>query len=664
MILTAAGLVAILLWSPVAVAPMNHGWRALWDFYEWFVLTGVTLILAEILLLLGLLKERRGRRKAELELANAEQRLRLTVEGGQAVGWDWDVSSGRGRMFGDLRTVLGIQSDDCSGDVEDFRRRVHPEDRGLFWQAISNARQNRRPYHAEFRVVRDDEAVRWIASSGRFYYAPNGEAERMLGMAVDITDRKKAERALMRSEEKFSAAFRESPMAFTLTSAIDHRYLDVNETFERITGWHREEVIGKTSADLHIWSEPSQRAEAVKQLLAGGTIRNVEVPFRCKNGARRVGLSSAGLIEIEGETCVVSVVADVTDRKQMEDELLASQQRLKGVVASPMDAIITIDEQRRILLFNVAAEHMLGCPAGQAIGTRIDRFIPRPFRAMYRAYLRYYGKSSAINRAVGTLWAVRTDGEEFPIETSISYLETDEKKLFTLIVRDITERSGAEEAPVSLSGRLIEAQEEERRRIASEIHDDYNQRLALVAIDLEELAEHVGDPGIDHRRRLCDLWEKVSELGADLHSLSHRLHSSTLESLGLVAATSAFCEEFGHQQGIRIDFAHRGVPNRIKDEIALSLFRVVQEGLRNIKRHSGADHAEVHLECLNNTLFLSVIDQGKGFDNSAPSSGIGIRSMRERLRSLGGQLEIHSRPMEGTRVRATVPLAAAGRHAA
>jgi PAS domain S-box-containing protein len=223
---------------------------------------------------------------------------------------------------------------------------------------------------------------------------------------------------------------------------------------------------------------------------------------------------------------------------------------------------------------------------------------------------------------------------------------------------DVTERKIAEEALASLSGRLIDAQEEERKRIAREIHDDYNQRLAMLAMEVEELAEQVGDSPAEAGPIFHQIWNQIGEIGSDLHSLSHRLHSSTLESLGLVAGMKAFCEEFAAQQEIQVDFAHENVPRGIPADVALCLFRVAQEGLRNIKRHSGANKAEVRLEASEKKLHLSITDQGRGFDvnQHSPHDGIGIRSMEERLRSFGGQLEIRSRPMEGTRINAWLPL--------
>jgi signal transduction histidine kinase len=155
----------------------------------------------------------------------------------------------------------------------------------------------------------------------------------------------------------------------------------------------------------------------------------------------------------------------------------------------------------------------------------------------------------------------------------------------------------------------------------------------------------------------------ASELGADMHSLSHSLHSSTLVSLGLVAGVKAFCQEFAEQQDIQVDFTHENVPRGIPGDAALCIFRIAQEALRNVKKHSDANRAEVRLEWLNQRLHLSVIDRGRGFELNKPSAigGIGIRSMEERLRLLGGQLEIHSRPKEGTRIDAWLPFQAASR---
>ena len=209
-----------------------------------------------------------------------------------------------------------------------------------------------------------------------------------------------------------------------------------------------------------------------------------------------------------------------------------------------------------------------------------------------------------------------------------------------------------------LSGLLINAQEKERSRLAAEIHDDFSQRLALLALGLENAEETIGTSPNEAVKQVHSLLNSASEIGADLHTLSHRLHSSTLEALGLVPGVSALCKEFTNQQGIEIDFLPEDIPRAVHPNVALCLFRIVQEGLRNLKRHSGASKAQVRLRRVGDKLVVSVCDKGVGFDvrHLGDKEGLGIRSMEERAYLLGGRFEVHSAPGKGTRIEAWVPL--------
>jgi signal transduction histidine kinase len=229
---------------------------------------------------------------------------------------------------------------------------------------------------------------------------------------------------------------------------------------------------------------------------------------------------------------------------------------------------------------------------------------------------------------------------------------------FMILTTVVEDRKLAGEQLARLSRRLIEAQEEERKRIARDVHDDYSQRLALLAIDVENLAEEIGDSSQGAKQQLLDFYQRISDLGADMHSLSHQLHSSTLESLGLVAGMSAFCREFAEKEHVQVDFTHENVPGGISGDVALCLFRIVQEGLRNVKRHSGTEKANVRIEWSGENLHLTLYDEGKGFDlGPLPvGGGIGIWSMQERLRLLGGRFQMQSHLMQGTRIDAWMPL--------
>jgi signal transduction histidine kinase len=209
-----------------------------------------------------------------------------------------------------------------------------------------------------------------------------------------------------------------------------------------------------------------------------------------------------------------------------------------------------------------------------------------------------------------------------------------------------------------LSGMLIAAEETERRRIASELHDDFSQRLALLALNLDNAAELIGESPEDAKQRLRDVFNSAGEISADLHTLSHRLHSSTLENLGLVPGIDALCKEFGRNYGIEVEFAHSGIPRSVSPDSALCVFRIVQESLRNLKKHSGASKGYVGLRCKGVNLLLNVTDVGIGFNpnGSKSKAGLGIRSMEERANLLGGMLAIESTPGRGTKIRACVPL--------
>jgi len=357
------------------------------------------------------------------------------------------------------------------------------------------------------------------------------QAVLILGLLWQRARRRKTEADLRRSEEKFSRSFRHSPLAIAITSTNDARYVDVNETFEEQTGWRRDEVIGRTPLDINLWVDPKQRSVFIGQVLAGGNVRDVEVKFRRKDGQIRTSLGSAELIEVAGERCVLSVIADVTERK------------------------------------------------------------------------------------------------------------------------------AAEEALASLGGRLIEAQEAERTRIARELHDDINQRLAMVAVTLKTLKQHVPASEVKANGYLDDACKRISELEDDVQALSHRLHSPKLEYLGLEAAAESFCAEVSEQQNVEIDFQCDGVPEALSDEISLCLFRVLQEAVHNAVKYSGVGKFDVFLTRTSSEIQLRVHDSGAGFDTAATNGhGLGLTSMKERLKLVNGQLSIDSKPQHGTTIVARVPL--------
>jgi PAS domain S-box-containing protein len=348
----------------------------------------------------------------------------------------------------------------------------------------------------------------------------------ILGLLWQRARRRKTEAELIRSEEKFSKSFRHSPLAVSIASTKDGRYIDINETFERQTGWCRDEVIGRRPSDINLWVDPHQGPLFIKQLLAEGNVRDLEVRIRRKDNQIRTTLASAELIEVNGKPCALSVIADITERKL------------------------------------------------------------------------------------------------------------------------------AETALANVSRKLIEAQEQERTRIARELHDDINQRLAMLGVELEQVQN---DPS-EIQQRVSELRKQTTEISNGVQALSHDLHSSQLEYLGAVAGMKSWCKEFGERQGMQID-CRQDVRSTLPQEIGLCLFRVLQEALHNAAKHSGVKRIEVQLHEESDEIHLTIRDLGKGFDAEAARTarGLGLTSMQERVRSVHGKIAIESKPMGGTTIHVRVP---------
>lgn len=225
---------------------------------------------------------------------------------------------------------------------------------------------------------------------------------------------------------------------------------------------------------------------------------------------------------------------------------------------------------------------------------------------------------------------------------------------------EITRARQTEEALRDLGGRLIKAQEEERSRVARELHDDLNQRMALLSVELEQLSLRLPPSQNNLRMSINNVWERAQEISSEIHRVSYQLHPSKLDHLGLVAAVRSLCLELAAHHEIKITFKAQGCGDLLPKDVTLCLFRIVQESLRNVIKHSGAREARVVLAGTAQVIQLSVSDTGRGFDADSlkTKSGLGLISMRERLRSVGGVISIHS-TARGTKIEVSVPVATA-----
>jgi PAS domain S-box-containing protein len=349
--------------------------------------------------------------------------------------------------------------------------------------------------------------------------------------------------------------------------------------------------------------------------------------------------------------------------RRAERDLRENEDKLRLILNSTAEAIYGIDLEGRCTFCNPACLRALGYEhLDELLGKNMHHLlhpthgdgIRLPVGDCRILQATRTGAELHVNDEV--LW--RANGTSFPAEYR-SCPQWKEQRLVGAVVAfdDITQRKLAETALASVSGKLIEAQEQERSRIARELHDDVGQRLALLAITLAQLQASPFNPS-ELPRRLGELQKQASEVAGDIQSLSHELHSSKLQYLGVAAALRGFCQEFGEQQKVEVDFKTYDLPAPLSPEISLCFFRVLQEALHNSAKHSGARHFEVRFWGTPNEIQLRVSDSGAGFDIDAAkaSRGLGLISMEERLKLLKGTLSIESQLQRGTTIHASVPL--------
>jgi signal transduction histidine kinase len=227
-----------------------------------------------------------------------------------------------------------------------------------------------------------------------------------------------------------------------------------------------------------------------------------------------------------------------------------------------------------------------------------------------------------------------------------------ESLLVVTLFVESRKRRASEKVLKELSGRLINAAEEERQRLARELHDDFQQRLSLVSIGLDMLCQESPSDGTSLHQRLTALTKDVQELADDVHNLSHRLHSSKLQVLGLAVALRDVCRQISQQHNVDIQLTADKLPSKLSDDLSLCFYRVAQEALNNAVKHSHSSHIEVKLGNSGGHVWMRIKDFGVGFDATARANGIGLATMRERLRMVGGSLQIESSPGAGTELTA------------
>ncbi len=470
---------------------------------------------------------------------------------------------------------------------------------------------------------------------------------------------------LLASEERIRQIVRASPVAM-LVSRGKHQTVElVNDKFVRLFGYTTAEM-----PDVAHWWPLAYPEEKYREEIKSAWTLRIEEALRnyaeiepmtarvqCKNGMNRVIEFHLSMV---GDSFLISCV-DLTARKSADEALRVSEERFRLAAAAGRMYAYEWNLHTNIVIRSAECANILGSPVAlRAPLSEITSHIHEEDVPRIAAAIATLTPKHPNNRV--SYRAFHANGTEIWLEQSFQGRFDGEGKLAGLIgmVADISERKEAEQSLTVLGGRLIEAQEQERRRIARDLHDDINQRLAILNIELQSLADNPPDSKTTLRERAEALCKKTSDISTELSAITHELHSPKLELLGIVPAMRGFCEELSKHQNVSVDFRASDVPAELPRDVSLCLFRIFQEALRNAAKHSGKQEFEAQLLGKPSEIQLKIRDHGAGFDleSAMHGRGLGLVSMRERVSLLRGTISIDSRPNSGTLIQVRIPFSA------
>ncbi|WP_028220912.1 PAS domain-containing sensor histidine kinase [Paraburkholderia oxyphila] len=431
---------------------------------------------------------------------------------------------------------------------------------------------------------------------------------------------------------------------------------------------------------------PGTRFEHIDQIAFGGATLTLDASTdgsplltgaaTCAAAILLAGAVIAGLCAFLAWRLARAQAAPALAPEPAEGEAHLNEARMMGIIRSSMEAIITVDETQRIVIFNPAAEFVFGLSAMEAIGSPLSRFIPARFRAAHERHVEQFGATGVTERQMGrqqrVLFGLRANGEEFPIEASISQIRDASGKLYTVMLRDITERLRAEnslkrsrEELRELSANLQNVREAEKTRIARELHDDLGQQLTALKIDVSALENRLrGAIDSDNAERLAGMRKLIDSTVKAVRRIAADLRPVMLDDLGLVPAIEWLANDFTNRYGIAVQrHIHTGNA-AFSRAAATTLFRIVQEALTNVARHAEASVVVLTLEVDGQHCTLRIVDNGHGApahpgdspERTGHDKSFGLLGIRERAHMFNGTVEIDTAPGEGFAIAITFEL--------
>jgi two-component system CheB/CheR fusion protein len=519
----------------------------------------------------------------------------------------------------------------------------------------------------EIRREVQSEAGHWYLMRMRPFHTAQRKIEGVVMAFTDIHQLKQNQEALQKEQILISAILDSASDLLVMVLDREGRIVQFNRVCQQLSGYSLEEVRGRRPWEFMVPPDEVPRLKETFEKVLRGTPSQTETHWLAKDGRRLlVGWSNRG-VAVEGS--VESVIAsgiDHTESSETRRRAVESEATVLTLLETAAQSILTVNQQGKILLVNAATDKMFGYSRDEIIGQDIGVLLPERFRQRHNEHVTKWFLQP-IPRQMGAgldLAGLRKDGTEFPVDVSLSSIQTADGIIGVAFVSDITERRKNEKVLLdyqkqlqSLSGNLMSVQETGNEELARELHDVFSQELAALAMEVSTLQTSRQVAG-SLTGRLAELGRQIGQLAEQMHGTARRLHPAILKELGLEAALREECDKFSEQTGIPVRLMCEELPSALPDDVSLCLYRIAQESLLNIRKHAKASEALITVRGVEGGVSLRIEDSGDGFDaaEARKKGGLGLTSMEERVRLVNGKFDIRSQPGQGTTVEVFVPL--------